>query len=109
MATPTVTPATGAALRKVFQLLEDQFDVEEGSYRNDYSDEKVAKETSISVDAVKSYRTAAFGKLKPPTELYRITQDLKELETFALKMDQELKEQIKQLRVRVSAMQKKFD
>jgi hypothetical protein len=103
------TPATGQALRKVFALLEDNFDTDAGQFRNDYSDERIAKETGISIDAVKNYRVSAFGKLKPPTELYNIQAQLRDLETLYLKTETEMKAGLKDLKARVAAVQRKFD
>jgi predicted transcriptional regulator len=109
MATSTVTPATGTALRKVFSLLEDNFNATEGVYLHGFSDESIAKETGISAEAVKNYRTAAFGKLKPPSELYKAVQDLADLETLFLKTESEMKEKLKDLQARIRLIQKRFD
>lgn len=103
------TPATGAALRKVFALLEDHFDTDAGRFRNDYDDARIAKETGISLDAVKNYRVAAFGKLKPPTELHNIQTQLRELEALYLKTEAEMKAGVKDLKARLLNLQRKFD
>ncbi len=103
------TPATGQALRKVFLSLEDNFDAEAGCYKNDYSDERIAKETGISPEAVKNYRVSAYGKLKPPTDLVLIERDLRELETLFLKTENEMKAALKDLRARIGTIQRKFD
>jgi hypothetical protein len=104
-----VTPTTGQALRKVFQILEDNFDTGEGQYLHGYDDQRVAKETGISEAAVKEYRTSAFGKLKPPTEFHKLKQDLDSLETAYLKLDSDLRNQLKDLKQRTLNMQRKFD
>jgi len=109
LAAANPTPATGQALRKVFAMLEDNFDIANGCYSNGCSDESIAKETGISVEAVKNYRTSAFGKLKPPTEFHKIQQDLSELENLYLTLERNMKESLKDLRFRVNSMQKKFD
>lgn len=109
MTVAKITPTTGAALRKVFALLEDNFDADVGMYKDGWSDERIAKETQVSPNAVKEYRTSAFGKLKPPTELHKISQDLRELETLFLKTENEFREKIKDLKARVLLMQRKFD
>jgi len=105
----TVTPVTGQALRKVFQILEDNFDSGVGQYLHGYDDARVAKETGISEAAVKEYRTAAFGKLKPPTDLHKLKQDLADLETAFLKIDAEFREKIKDVKQRVLILQRRFD
>lgn len=109
MATRNITPTTGAALRKVFQLLEDNFDSTNGQFLNLYDDARIAKETGVSINAVKEYRTAAFGKLKPPSELEILKHELGELETFFLKTESEMKERIKDAHQRILQIQRKFD
>lgn len=109
MAAPQITQVTGVALRKVFQLLEDQFDGEAGCYRNDYSDERIAKETSISKDAVKQYRIQAFGKIKPPSEMMTMQQELRELENLALQLDNDLRQKLKDFGLRLRAVERRFD
>lgn len=106
---PNLTPPAAAALRKVFQLLEDHFDGTEGQYKNEYTDDRIAKETGISKDAVKQYRQNAFGKIKPPTELQLIRMDLAELEKFALTTESEIKSKVKELTNRLNTLQRKFD
>ena len=109
MATQSLTPQTITAMRKGFQLLEDHFDATNGVYTDDYSDDRIAKETKISLDAVKNYRTSAFGKLKPPSELYKCNMELRDLETLFLKFESEMTAKIKDLRARVQLLQRKFD
>lgn len=104
-----VTVATGQALRKVFNILEHNFDAVKGIYLNDYSDIRVAKETGISENAVKDYRTSAFGKLRPPTELEVLKQQCNDLETLYLKMDSEFRNTLKDIRQRMLQLQRKYD
>jgi hypothetical protein len=104
-----ITPVAGVALRKVFQLLEDQFDAESGSFKDGWSDDRIAKETSISRDAVKNYRVNAFGKIKPPGELEVLRRELGELEHFALRTENEIKNKVKDLTLRLSAIERRFD
>jgi hypothetical protein len=105
----TITPLTVSAMRKVFALLEDHFDPEKGEYQNGYSDDRIAKETNISVDGVKKYRVDGFGKLRAPTELDAVKRQLDELETLFLKTDTEVRAGIRDLRARILQMQRKFD
>lgn len=109
MAAPSITPLSGQALRKVFQLLEDQFDADAGTYRGDYNDDRIAKETGISKDAVKQYRINAFGKIKPPSEIAILRHELRELETFALQTENEIKQKAKDLTLRLGALERRFD
>lgn len=109
MATQSLTPVTVSAMRKVFALLEDNFDPEKGVYLHGYSDERIAKETNISTDGVKKYRVDGFGKLKPPTEIYKIQQDIAELEKLALQLDNDLRAGLKDVKARILNLQRKFD
>lgn len=109
MAAPTITPLAGKALRQVFALLEDHFDADAGQYVNDYTDERIAKETNISKDAVKQYRINAFGKIKAPTEIDNLRRELRELESFALQAENEMKQKAKDLTLRLSALERRFD
>lgn len=110
MSTATkITPVTGQALRKVFQLLEDNFNAGDGIYLHEYDDARIAKETGVSENAVKEYRLAAFGKLRPPTELHKCKMDLDELEALFLKTDGEFRTQIKDLKQRILQIQRRFD
>lgn len=109
MAGPNITPVAGQALRKVFALLEDHFDGDGGNYRGDWSDDKIAKETGISKDAVKGYRINAFGKIKPPSEIAVLRHELRELETFALQTENDIKQRVKEITLRLSTLERKFD
>ena len=104
-----LTQTTVQSLRKVFALLEDHFEPANGCYINDYSDERIAKECGISVSGVTKYRIDGFGKIKPPSEFHVLTVELRELETLYLKLDNELKNGIKDLKARIGNLQKRFD
>ena len=109
MVAPAITPTSGKALRAVFQHLEDYFDASEGQYKDGWSDERIAKETGISKDAVKGYRVNAFGKIKPPSEIAVLRHELRELETFALQTENEIKQKAKDINLRLSALERRFD
>lgn len=109
MATTQVTPTTVTAMRKVFAALEDNFDAEKGEYLHGYSDERIAKETGISVDGVKKYRIDGFGKLRAPTELDSLKHEVEELQGLFLKFEGEIKERIKDARARILTLQRRFD
>lgn len=111
MAAPAhnVTAVTVTAMRKVFALLEDNFDTVKGVYLHGYSDERIAKETQISVDGVKKYRVDGFGKLKAPTELEALKIELGELEAMHLKLDNDVRAGIRDIKARMLTLQRKFD
>ena len=109
MTAPKITQLTGQALRKVFALLEENFDSENGCYTHNFDDARIAKETGISFDAVKQYRLQAFGKLKPPSEVHLLQQELRELEDFALKTENDMRARLKDITLRLNTLQRKFD
>jgi len=109
MATTQVTPTTVTAMRKVFAALEDNFDAEKGEYLHGYSDERIAKETGISIDGVKKYRIDGFGKLRAPTELDSLKREVEELQELFLKFENEMKDRLKDARARILTLQRKFD
>ena len=109
MSTQNLTATTVTAMRRVFSLLEDNFDPDKGVYLHEYSDERIAKETQISLDGVKKYRVDGFGKLKQPTEIYQIQNDIIELEKLALNLDNDLRAGLKDIKARILNLQRKFD
>lgn len=109
MATTQVTPTTVTAMRKVFAALEDNFDAEKGEYLHGYSDERIAKETGISIDGVKKYRIDGFGKLRAPTEMESLKREVEELQELFLKFENEMKDRLKDARARILTLQRKFD
>lgn len=109
MASTTITPAVARATRKMYQLLEDNFDPNAGNYLHGYSDERVAKECDISIDAVKTHRASAFGKLKPPNEIELLRREIDDLQTFALKTESEIKAKLRDVSQRLLTLQKRFD
>lgn len=58
-----------AARRDAHDLIAISFDIQSGQYRDDYSDDRIAKETGLSVEWVKQRREDEFGPLKEPCEL----------------------------------------
>lgn len=109
MTAPNISQKTAIALRDMFALLSKHFDTVEGCYHDDYSDERIAKETGISKDAVKKYRVEGYGKIKPPNDIYILRQELRELETFALQTENDMRQKLKDLNLRLSTMERKFD
>ena len=53
--------------------------------------------------------TEAFGKIKPPNEIYLLRQELRELETFALQTENDMRQKLKDINLRLSNMERKFD
>jgi hypothetical protein len=108
MSSVAITPAVAKAMRRLYQILEDNFDPEAGQYLEGYSDERVAKECEISLEAVKHHRTSAFGKLKPPNELALLQREVDELQKFALQTEGDMRAKIKELNNKLIQFQKRY-
>jgi len=103
------TAAAGKATRRVFQLLEDHFDEAEGRYKEGWGDDKIAKETGLSITAVHDHRVAAFGRIKPPSELKELKRELEEVQRLYLKSDEEFKASVNRLKAKIKALEAKYD
>ena len=57
------SPAASSAIVNLYVRLEDSYDRVAKAYRADWTDERVAKETGLSVEAVAKRREADFGPL----------------------------------------------
>lgn len=105
----STSPLASRAVRQCFQLLEDHFDEADGRYRDGYSDERISKETTLSITAVHDHRVAAFGKIKPPSELKELRRELEELQRLYLTMDQDFKAKLEELKRKIKAVGDKYD
>lgn len=77
-----VTDISAAAMkrqRQMFLLLDEHFDVDNGSYANGWSDAQIAKETGLSESVVTHARESAYGPIKQSKELIAAGQELAEL------------------------------
>ena len=59
------SPAASTALPLLYMALGDNYDRAKKSYKGNYTDEQIAKETGLSVEFVKQRREADFGPLVP--------------------------------------------
>ena len=72
-------------LRRVFALLGQHFDEENGRYKQGWSDELIAKEANTFRDFVVKYRRESFGELAEHPDLVKLREDIKALsDQFAL-------------------------
>jgi hypothetical protein len=82
------SPEAIRAQAKLYSLLEEHFDPEKKRYRLDWTDDKVSKACSLSVDQVSATREALYGPMVDPAvakaeaEIDRIQAQLTELESF---------------------------
>lgn len=103
---PSLTAAQ--AHRLLFRLLEDNFDPDLRCYTMGYDDERVAKETGLSLDFVQETRTNAFGSLEDPellaldkkiaAALEQVQQDHDELVALAAQSAKKAKAELDRLR-----------
>ena len=63
---PAPTPAASKRITALYMMLEDHYDREAKCYRNGQSDERIAKELSLSVELVVKRREQDFGPLVAP-------------------------------------------
>lgn len=75
----TVSADTHRATAKMHQLLSLHFDVDEGAYAADWNDERISKESGISITHVTEVRNIAYGELKEPEEISLLRKDIKSL------------------------------
>ena len=67
------------ATAKMHQLLVLNFDADEGRYAEGWDDERVAKESGLSLTHVTEVRNIAYGELKEPEEIAALRKDIKAL------------------------------
>lgn len=67
---------TPKLVRQVMALLEAHFDEETGTWRNGYSDARIARETEASIEMVAGTRRAAFGEERDIAELQAMKTEI---------------------------------
>lgn len=103
-----MTPVAMRAQIQMVQLLTDHFDVGTGTYAKGWSDQKIADETKLSVNAVREYRVAGFGDLKEPEELVKLATDLVTMTTMIEESIAPLRVEMNALKDRLEAIRKKY-
>ena len=74
------SPAAATGLGLLYMAFADNFDVTKGRYRGDWSDEKVAKETGLSLEFVRQRRESDLGPLNVAPDMDRLRAQLVDLE-----------------------------
>ena len=74
-----VSVDTHKATAKLHQLLVLNFDPDDGCYAEGWSDERVSKESGLSLAHVAEVRNIAYGELKEPEEVAALRKDIKAL------------------------------
>lgn len=84
----SISPSATRGTVRVIQLLSEHFDIEAGRFADDWSDEKIATATEISIEQVRRYRDEGFGPLKPPSEIQMLKD---EIAAMTAKVDNDLR------------------
>jgi hypothetical protein len=74
-----VSADTHKATAKMHQMLSTHFDAEAGLYEEGWNDERVSKESGISVIHITEVRNIAYGELKEPEEITLLRNEIKSL------------------------------
>ena len=74
-----VSADTHKATAKMHQLLSIHFDADEGRFSEGWNDERISKESGISVVHVTEVRNIAYGELKEPEEITALRNEIKSL------------------------------
>ena len=74
-----VSADTHKATAKMHQMLSTHFDAEAGLYDEGWDDERISKESGISIIHVSEVRNIAYGELKEPEEITLLRKDIKSL------------------------------
>lgn len=113
--TDTITSSdrAKAAKRDALAWIDEAFNTERGQYKAGVTDETIAKETALSVEAVKKLREEFYGPLKVPTELEALRAECAALPAHidaALKaMMQDTTQQVSRLLESCEAMAAKIE
>lgn len=102
------SPSAIAAQAKMFGLLQNHFDVENGCYGSGYSDAKIAAETGLAIDLVKAIREQAFGPLREPPEIAQLATDIEALAGLIDETVAPLKTELAGLRSKLAELRRKF-
>lgn len=74
-----VSADTHKATAKMHQLLSLHFDPDGGRYEDGWNDERISKDSGISLTHVTEVRNIAYGELKEPEEITKLRNDIKSL------------------------------
>ena len=79
---PAPTPDARAVKRQIIEWLDLGYDLKNQQYKDDFSDESIAKETGAAVSHVSQMREDLYGPAQPPEpkEVTRLREDIKAAE-----------------------------
>ena len=70
------TAKAKAAKRQAIALLEDEFDVDTGTYKDGSSDKTIAELVELSESAIANLRSDLFGDIREKTEIEKLRDDM---------------------------------
>lgn len=103
-----VSADTHKATAKMHQLLSTYFDADEGTFSPGWNDERVAKESGMSLAHVTDVREIAYGTLKEPEEVTQLKSDIKALNDLITESLVNAQKEVYALNARVTELTKKL-
>ena len=104
----TISADTHKATAKMHQLLSLHFDAEEGRFSDEWNDERVSKESGISITHVTEVRNIAYGEIKEPEEITKLRNDIKALNELISETLIAAQKEVNALNNRVAEITKKL-
>lgn len=98
------SPAAMQAQVKMITLLQEHFDPDAGTYAAGWSDQKIAGETSLSVDHVIELRRTCFGEIKEPAKVRQLRSDINALEQLHKEASAQMAQDIASLRAKLATI-----
>lgn len=103
-----VSADTHRATAKMHQLLTMHFDPDKGAYEDSWSDERVSKESGISVTHVGEVRAIAYGDIKEPQEITKLRADIAKVEKDLTEMLAMAQKEVTDLQKQLAEVTKKL-
>jgi vacuolar-type H+-ATPase subunit I/STV1 len=103
-----VSADTHKATAKMHQMLSIHFDADEGRYSDGWDDERISKESGISVAHVSEVRNIAYGEIKEPEEVTKLRADIKSLNELISETLVTAQKEVNALNSRVNEITKKL-
>lgn len=103
-----VSADTHKATAKMHQLLSTYFDADEGTFSPGWNDERIAKESGLSLAHVTDVRNIAYAELKEPEEVTQLKNDIKALNDLIVESLANAQKEVTALNARVTELTKKL-
>lgn len=104
----SVSADTHRAQAKMHQLLSTYFDVDEGTFSPGWNDERIAKESGLSLAHVTDVRNIAYAELKEPEEVTKLKSDIQTLNDLIVESLANAQKEVNALNARVAEITKKL-